>query len=447
MKATAEKREKNVVTLQVEVEAEQLDAALEKAYNEIVKKVSVPGFRKGKAPRVILERHVGKKAFYDEALEKIIPDAYIKAVKDTGIEPVTQPTLEMVQLEEGKPVVFKATVTVKPEVKLGQYKGVEIHRPKVQVSDEDAMMELEMMRNRHAKMVPVENEPVQEGDEAVIDFIGYVDGKPYEGSRAQDYSLLIGSGTFIPGFEDQLIGMRRGETKEVKVTFPEKYHNKELAGKEAVFNVTVKEVKRKELSPIDDDFAKDVSEFETLEELKQDVKKRLEQLSETEMANEIKQTILDKVIENTEVDIPEEMIYYQEEEMLRTMERQMAAQGFSLEEYLRRTKSTMEDLRARLRPDAEKSMRTVLVLEAIAKQENIEVSEEEIQEELAGMAEYMKQDPAVLRKVLKLQNRLNVVIERIRDRKTIEFLEENAVVNEDVGSPLARPDTRNQTGE
>ncbi|MFZ5632390.1 MAG: trigger factor [Bacillota bacterium] len=428
MKATAEKVEKNTVVLEVEVEPEKFSQAVDQAYKKIVKKVSIPGFRKGKAPRIILERYVGKKALYDEAVEIIIPEAYLSAVEDTGIDPVSQPELELVQLEEGKPVVFKAKVVVKPEVRLGQYTGLEVTGPHQEVTEEDVQKELERLQNRHAKLVTLEEGAVEKGDLAAIDFEGKIDGVPFEGGKANDYTLEIGSGSFIPGFEDQIVGMTINETRDIDVKFPDDYGKEELAGKRAVFTVTVKSIKRKELAPLDDEFAKDVSEFDTLEELRADLANKLKQAAEERAKAQIRRDVVAKAVENAEVDIPQEMIDSRMEEMVRNMDQRLSAQGISLDKYLTYTNSNMDELRERVRPDAEQSVRQSLVVDAVAKAENLAVSDEEINEEVNRMSQELKQDPEVIRKILEGQNQMEFIKESLLRDKTVQFLVDRAVL-------------------
>lgn len=428
MKATAEKLEKNTVMLEVEVEPEKFSEAVNQAYKRIVKKVNIPGFRKGKAPRIILERYVGKKALLDEAVEIIIPDAYLSAVEDTGIEPVSQPELELVQVEEGKPVVFKAKVVVKPEVKLGQYAGLEITEPDKEVGEEEVQRELERLQNRHAKLVTLEEGAVEKEDLAVIDFEGKTGGVPFEGGKAENYTLEIGSGSFIPGFEDAIVGMTINEIRDIDVTFPEDYGKEELAGKPAVFTVTVKSLKRKELAPLDDEFAKDVSEFETLEELRADLTNKLKQAAEERAKAQIRREAVAGAVENAEVDIPQEMIDSRVEEMIRNMDQRLSGQGITLQKYLTYTNSTLESMQERVRPDAEQSVRQSLVLDAVAKAENLAVGEEEINEEINRMSGDMKQDPEVIRKILEGQNQIDLIRESIQRDKTVDLIVGKAVL-------------------
>ena len=428
MKSTTEILEKNTVMLQVEVEPEKFSEAVNQAYRKIVNKVNIPGFRKGKAPRVILERYITKEALYDEAVEIVIPDAYLGAVEDTGIEPVAQPEVELVQVEEGKALIFKAKVVVKPEVKLGQYKELEVEEPSFEIGDEDLQKELEHLQNRHAKLLTLEEGTVENGDSVVIDFEGKIGNVPFEGGKAEDYNLEIGSGAFIPGFEEAIVGMTIDEIKDIDVTFPEDYGNEELAGKPAVFTVKVKSVKRKEISELDDEFAKDVSEFDTLEELRADLVNKLKQAAEDRAKNIIRNQTLDKAVENAEVEIPSEMIDTRVEEMIANMNQRLSAQGISLESYLSYTNSNEEELKERVRPDAEKGVRQVLVLDTIAKVENLAIDEEELTEEIKRMGEDMKQDPETVRKILEGENQIEFIKDSMLKDKTVDFLVSKAVL-------------------
>lgn len=426
MKATAERLENNQVTIEVEVDAEQFTKAMDQAYRKLVGKVTVPGFRKGKTPRVVFENFVGKATLYNEAVELVVPDAYMEAVKTTGVEPVSQPQLDLVQVEEGKPVVFKATVRVKPDVKLGQYTGLQVTKPVSEVTGDDIENELKKLQERHARLNNLEEGTVQQADIALIDFVGRKDGVEFEGGAGTDYSLEIGSGSFVPGFEDQLAGVAIGETREVTVTFPEDYPNEDLKGQEAVFTVTVKGIKRKETAALDDEFAKDVSEFDTLEELRADLSNKLKEAAEKRAQQQINGEAVSKAVENAEVDIPDEMIETRLEEMIENMERRLMQQGMTMENYFKYTNSNLDDLKKSLRDDAARGVKTTLVLETIAKQENIEVSDEDLQNEIARMAENYQQEPEVLRKILEGQNQLEYVRDSLQQQKTIEFIAEKA---------------------
>lgn len=430
MKANAERIEKNTVLLEVEVDADQLAKAMNSAYKSLVKKVNIPGFRKGKAPRVVLERFIGKQALIDEAVEIVVPDAYVKAVEDTGVEPVSQPELELVQVEEGKPFIFKAKVVVKPEVKLGQYTGLEVTRPVAEVNENDVQQELELLQNRYAKLITIDEGQAQKGDLIGIDFLGKIDGTPFEGGQAEDYALELGSQTFIAGFEEQVEGMAINETKDIQVKFPDDYAKEDLAGKDAVFTVTLKSIRRKEVSPLDDEFAKDVSEFDTLEELKADLRNKLKQAAEERVKSEMRQQAVDKAVENAEVELPPEMIDRQVEDMLHTMERRLSSQGLTMESYLKYTDSNLAETKEKFRPDAEQSLKNMLVIDAISKSENFTVSEEEIEAEIEKMGKQMQQDTAVLRKILEGQGQLDMLTESLMREKVLQFLVDKANIVE-----------------
>lgn len=434
MKANAERIEKNTVQLEIEVEAEQFDKAIDKAYRRLVQKYSVPGFRKGKTPRPIFERYVGKEVILEEAMESVVPEAYYKAVEETGIEPVDQPKVDVVQAEEGKPVVFKATVLVKPEVVLGQYKEVEVKKPSTDVPGEEVDKALERLQQRHAKIVTMDEGIVNKGDTAVIDFIGKVDGVPFKGGEGKDYSLEIGSGTFIPGFEDQLVDVLVGETTDVKVTFPENYQAAELAGKDAVFTVTVKSLRRKELADLDDEFAKDVSEFDTLEELRADISNKLKEAAEDRAKFQVRQEIVSKIVECTEIEVPAPMVESQMEDMLRNLEGRINSQGMTMENYLQFMNTTMEDFKEKMQPDAVWAAKMNLVMEAIAKAEDIKATEEEIKEETAKIARYYNQEEEPLEKVLS-RGQLDYITDQIVREKTLQFLADNAKVIEGDNEP------------
>lgn len=435
MKAHAERIEKNTVLLEVEVDADQFARAVDRAYRKLVKKVNIPGFRPGRAPRFILERHIGKQALLEEAVEMLVPEAYYQAVKDTGIEPVAQPQLELVQVEEGKPVIFKARVVVKPEVELGQYTGIEVTRPRVEITPEDVERELKKLQERYARLISLDEGTVQKGDYVTIDYEGRVDGEPFEGGQGTDFTLEVGAAGLLPGIEDQLVGTAVGETKEITTRFPDDYPRPELSGREAVFTVTVKALKRKELAPLDDEFAKDVSEFDTLEELKADIENKLKQAAEAKAKAEIRQAVLKKVTDNARVDIPEEMIASRLEEMVQGFERRLMLQGLTLEGYLQYNDLTLEQLKERLRPDAEETLKSMLVLDAIAKAEGIAATEEEIEAEIKRMAEDMRQDPAVVRKAVESQGQLESVTKLVTREKVLQFLVERAkIVEQEVSS-------------
>lgn len=437
MKANAERIEKNTVLLEVEVDAELFSQAVNKAYRNLVKKVNIPGFRKGKTPRHILERYIGKEALYEEAMETLVPEAYFDAVKDTGIEPVDKPQVEIVQAEEGKPVVFKATVVVKPEVELGQYKELEVVKQSYKVEDEDMQKELDRLQNSHAKLLTMEEGTVDKGDIAVIDFLGKTNGEPFKGGEGKDYSLEIGSGSFIEGFEDQIIGMTINETKDILVTFPNSYQAEELAGKEATFTVTVKEIKRKELAPLDDEFAKDVSEFDTLQELKDDIKNKLIQAAESRAKFIIRRELLDKAVNNAVAEIPDSMIEQQTREMFKNIGDNFARQGLSVEDYLNYNKSSIEKMKEDMRPEAERNVKTSLVMESISKAEGITATEDELQAEIEKIASAYRQDPEEFRKTIESEGSLDFIKDNIVKEKTFQFLVDNAKIIEDTNVQAA----------
>ncbi len=428
MKASVEKIEKNRVTLAVEVETEVMSLALQKAYTKIVKQVNIPGFRKGKAPRKILENHIGTEPLLEEAVENVVPNAYSEAVEETAIEPIDQPDIEMVQLEDGKPLIFKATVEVKPEVNLGEYKGLKVPKDKKEVTEDDVERYLKMLQERYAKLVVLdEGEPARKNDTVIINFECFLDGEPFEGSKGEEYPLVLGSGSFIPGFEDQLVGSKAGEEKEVKVTFPEDYQVENLAKKEAVFKVQVKEIKRRELAPIDDEFAKDVSEFETLEELKKGIRKRLETTAEEQSQREFRNRVLDKAVDAAEVDIPEKLINKRLEVMLDNFSKRLEQQGMTMEQYLEYTQSSWKEFKKLYRPEAEKSVKSDLVLEAIAKAEKLDVTEEDMDSQIEKMAKMYKQNVKSLRAIMAAQDSLDSLKYGIMLDKAADFLVDNAV--------------------
>ncbi|WP_019120190.1 trigger factor [Brevibacillus massiliensis] len=422
MAAKWEKLENNQGVLTVEVEPEKVDQALDQAFKTVVKKVNVPGFRKGKIPRKLFEARFGVESLYQDALDILLPAAYGQAVKETGIEPVDRPEVDVEQMGKGEKLIFKATVTVKPEVKLGQYKGLEVEPKDFTVKDEDVDAELKRMQERHAELYVVEDGKVESGDIALIDFEGFQDGDAFEGGKEENYSLEIGSGTFIAGFEDQLIGAAKGEEREVKVTFPEDYHAPNLAGKEAVFKVKVNEIKRKNLPELDDEFAKDVSEFDTLDELKADIKKKLEEKAVRDKDTYIRQELVLKASENAEMDIPAVMIDQEVDQMLREFAQRLQFQGLNLELYYQFSGMDESTLRDQFNTEATTRVRTALTLEAIAKAENIEVTEEDVTEELNKLSEMYKRPADELRSIFTSQDGMAGLYHDIKTRKTVDLL-------------------------
>jgi len=426
MKASWEVLEKNQGVLSVEVDAERVKGALDQAFKKVVQKVNVPGFRKGKVPRGIFESRFGAESLYQDAIDILLPDAYTQAVKETGIQPVDRPEIDVEQFGKGQPFVFKAKVTVKPEVKLGDYKGLEVPAAEAEVTEEELNAELERLQQRHAELTVIDEGTAEKGDIAIIDFDGYVDGEPFEGGKSERYSLELGSGSFIPGFEDQVIGMGTGDFKDVEVTFPESYHAENLAGKSAVFKVKLHEIKRKNLPALDDEFAKDVSEFDTLEEYKQDLAKTLKSRKEKEQESKREAAVVEQASAAAEVDIPSAMIQSEVDYMLRDFENRLRMQGMNLDLYYQFSGQDEAALREQMKGDAEKRVRNNLVLEAIAKAEGIEVSEEELSEELESLSKQYNRPAAELRDIFERNGNLDSLKEELSLRKTIKFLLENS---------------------
>ena len=400
MSLQVEKMEKNMAKLTIEVSAEELEKAIQGAYLKNKNKITLPGFRKGKAPRVMIEKMYGKGVFLEDAANALIPSAYSKALNECDLEIVSQPEIDITQLEAGKPFIFTAEVAVKPEVTLGEYKGVEVKKIDVEVTEEEINAELKKEQENNSRTILVEDRPVENGDIATIDFEGFVDGTPFEGGKGSDYPLTIGSNTFIPGFEEQLIGANAGEKRDVNVTFPEEYQAKELAGKAAVFKCEVKKIEKKELPELDDEFAKDVSEFDTLEEYKADIKKNLTEKKEADAKRQKEDEAVQKAVENATMEIPDAMIRTQVNQMVDDFSRRMQAQGLSMEQYFQFTGMTIDKLMEEMKPQALKRIQTRLVLEKIAEVENIQPSEERVEEEIGKMAEMYKMEKDKLRELI-----------------------------------------------
>lgn len=392
MSVQVEKLEKNMAKLTVEVSAEDFKAAIKKAFNKNKNRFSIPGFRKGKAPQAMIEKMYGEGVFYEDAADEAINASYAEAMKESGLDIVSRPEVTIEKIGKDEPFVYSALVAVKPEVTLGQYKGVEVEKADASVSAEDVEAELKKVQEQNARLLTVEDRGVEDGDQTVIDFEGFVDGKGFEGGKAEDYPLTIGSHSFIDTFEEQLIGKKIGEECEANVTFPTEYHAADLAGKPATFKVTVKEIKVKELPELNDEFASEVSEFDTLDEYKKDVEKKLAEKKEIEANSKNEDAVVAKVVENASMEIPDKMIDAQAENMVQDMARRMQSQGLSLDMYLKYTGMTVEQMKEQARPDAEKRIRTRLVLEAVAQAENIQISDEKVDEEVAKMAEAYKME-------------------------------------------------------
>jgi len=427
MNVKVENVEKNVVQLEIEVDAEKFEQGIQRAYLKNVKKYNVPGFRKGKAPRKMIERYYGEGVFFDDAINEVCPGAYNEAIEAHNIHPVDRPDIDIKQIEPGKSLIFTAKVTVKPEVELGEYKGVEVSKIDVNVTDEDVQKELERVADRNSRLITVEDRPVQKGDIVVIDFEGFIDGVPFEGGKGTNYSLEIGSGYFIPGFEDQLIGATTGAQVDVNVTFPEDYGNAEVAGKAALFKVTVHEIKVKELPTIDDEFAKDVSEFETLEEYKADIKKKLVEAAEHRAKHQLEDNVVGKVTENATVDIPKVMIEKQIDSMVRDFELRLRFQGLDIENYLKMMNMDMKTFREQFAERAEKEVKTQLVLEKISEVENPEVTDEDVNKEISRLAENYNQKEEEFRKHLS-EDDIEYIRSGLKISKTVDFLVANAKI-------------------
>ena len=400
MSLQVEKLEKNMAKLTIEVSAEDLDKAMEKAYQKQKSRISLPGFRKGKAPRKMIESMYGKGVFMEDAVNSLVPQEYTKALGECDLEIVSQPEINVTQMEPGKALIFTADVAVKPEVTLGDYKGVEVPKSEIAVTDEEVDAEVKKEQDKNARTVAVENRAAANGDITTIDFEGFVDGVAFEGGKGTDYALTLGSGTFIPGFEDQLVGANTGDHVEVKVTFPEEYQAKELAGKEAVFQCDVKKIETKEVPELDDEFAKDVSEFDTLAEYKEDVKKKLTEKKEKEARTAKENAAVDKAIENAQMDIPELMTKTECRQMMDDFSRRMQQQGLSMEQYFQFTGQSMDKMMEDMKPQALKRIQTRLVLEKVAEAENIQPSEEEITEEIQKMADAYKMEADKIREAI-----------------------------------------------
>ena len=423
MKVSRENGENQEVVLTIEASAENWDKAIADAAKRIAKEVNIPGFRRGKAPRRIVEQRIGKEALIDEAYENFGPRVFDEALAEEKLELATYPNFERVQAEEGKPFILKATITPKPEVKLGEYKGLKIEKKVEAITDETVLEHIDKMRDRKAQMVDApEGAEAQMGDLTTIDFKGFADGEAFEGGEGKDYPLQLGSGSFIPGFEDQLVGMMVGEEREVKVTFPEDYHSEKLAGKEAVFKCRMNKLKNKELPELDDAFVQQATVFKTVDELKKDVREKLEKAAESKAENDRRVAAIDKAAENAEMDIPEVMIEDRIDQMLHEFAMRLEQQGMKFEQYLQYSGGDLTKLRAQYRDTAKKNVRTDLMLEAVAKAEKIEVSGDDIRTEIAMMAQMYNATPAQVQKIVRQQGRLNDLAVTVMRRKTAKFI-------------------------
>ena len=425
MKCKVEKtKNANEVKLEITVEAEKFNDAIKKVYFKSAKYFNIPGFRKGKAPMNIVEKYYGKEIFYEDAFNEVAGDALDEAVKENDLYVVSRPDIDVTQIEKGKDLIFTAVMQTKPEAELGKYKGIEIKKIEYKVTAEDVNHELSHMQEHNARMITVEDRPVESGDIVTIDFEGFVDGKAFDGGKAEGHELEIGSNTFIPGFEDQIIGMKIDEEKDINVKFPEEYFSKELAGKDATFKVKLHEIKKKELPKLDDEFAKDVSEFDTLKELKEDIKKKQQKQNDDKAKYETEDAVIKAVCENVKVDIPSGMIETEVDNMIKDIEQRLSYQGLKLEQYLQMMGKTTEEMRKEYEPQAIDSIKSRLALEAVIKAEKIEATEEEVDEKMKEMAKnYGKENDE---EFMKNENVRNYIKDGLTSQKAIEFLVKNA---------------------
>lgn len=426
MSLQVENLEKNMAKLTIEVPASEFEKALQSAYNKQKKSISVPGFRKGKVPRQMVEKMYGPEIFYEDAANELIPTAYEEELKNCDLEIVSRPTVDIVQIKKGENFIFTAEVAVKPEVTLGEYKGMEVDKTSTRVTQKEVEAKIKEEAEKNARTVTVEGRPVQDGDEVILDFEGFVDGEAFEGGKGENYPLTIGSGSFIPGFEEQLVGAEAEKEVEVKVTFPEEYHAEELKGKDAVFKCTIHEIKEKQIPEIDDEFAAEVSEFDTLDEYKADVKAKIKEQKENEGKQKKEDQAVEKAVANAIMEIPEAMIDEQVRQMVNEFAQNMQYQGISFEQYCQITGMTLEKIQEETRPQAVKRIETRLVLEAIAKAENIEVTEERLDEEIKKMAESYNMEADKLKELMGEEEKKQM-LEDIAVQDAVTFLVENAV--------------------
>ena len=425
MSLQVEKLEKNMAKLTIEVPAEEFDAAIKNAYNKNKNKFSIPGFRKGKAPLAMLEKMYGAGIFYEDAANEVIDASYPKAAEESKEEIVSTPEIKVTQIEKGKAFIYEATVALKPEVTLGEYKGVEVKKAEAVVTDEDVENELTAARKKNGRLIDVEDGTIEDGDNTIIDFTGYIDDKTFDGGAGTDYPLVIGSHSFIEGFEDQLIGKKKGETCDVNVTFPAEYHADELAGKPAKFVVTIKEVKRNELPELNDEFASEVSDFDTLDEYKADIRKKLQEKKEQDAKVENENNVIEKVIENAQMELPQPMVDTQAREMVENYARRLQSQGLNINDYMKYTGMTPEKLMEQMRPEAEKRIKTRLVLEKVVEVENVEVSDEKLDEQINEIAASYKLEGAKLKEMMGEREK-EQIREDLKVQAAIDLLVEQA---------------------
>ncbi len=425
MSLQVEKLEKNMAKLTIEVSAEEFEKAIHRAYLKNKGKMNIQGFRKGKVPQAVIERMYGAQIFYEDAANDVIPTAYQEEIGKSELIIVSQPKIDVEQIEKGKPFIFTAEVALKPEVTLGDYKGIEVKKIEIEVTEEELNQEIERVRNQNGRTVTVEDRAVQQNDMTVIDFEGFVDGEPFQGGKGENYDLVIGSGAFIPGFEDQLIGAEIGKEIEIQVTFPEQYHSKDLAGKAATFKVTVKEIKVKELPELDDEFASEVSDFDTLEEYKQDVKAKLLEKKEDDAYDQKEDAVVEKIIENSQMEIPEAMVDYQIRNMMDEFVRNLQMQGLSIEQYFQFTGLSAQKMMEDMKPNAMKKIQSRLVLEKIAELENLTATQEDVDQEIEDAAAAYNMEASKLRDFMG-EAEMKQMKEDIVVQKAAEFVVEAA---------------------
>lgn len=435
MKVTLEKVENNTAFVNVEADAEEFDKAVGQSYRKNVKRFFVPGFRKGKAPRRMVELHYGPEVLYEDAAEILLPDAFDQAVKENGLEPIDQPKYDVSQIELGKPMLASIEITVKPEVILPEYKGLEVEKLVYNVTEEEIDKELTALQDKNARLVAVEDQAAEEHDIAVIDFEGSVDGVPFEGGKGENYPLHLGSGTFIPGFEEQVIGMKTGEERDIKVTFPEQYQSQDVAGKDVVFKVNVKELKRKELLTIDDEFAKDVSEFDTLEELKDDIRLKLEKKARALEEGALKGAVVNKLSEMVEVEIPKIMIDKETERLMMDFAMNLQYSGIDISTYLKATGASAESFKADFKEKAAANVKSSLILDEVAKRENIKVTDEELEKKIGDYAQLAKKTVDEYKKGLQPQD-IQGIGDSILTQKVFDLLIDNARLTEKIAEAV-----------
>ena len=426
MSVQVEKLEKSMAKLTITVEAAKFDAAVDSAYQKNKGKIALPGFRKGKAPRAMIEKMYGTGVFFEDAANELIPEAYETAAKESELEIVAQPEIEVTQMDKGTDFIFTATVAIKPEVTLGDYKGIEVEKKEAEVSEEEITAEIDKAREANSRLITIEDRATEDGDTVIIDFDGYVDGKQFEGGYAEDYTLVLGSHSFIDNFEDQLVGKNLGEDVEVNVTFPEEYHVDELKGKPALFKVKIKEIQKKELPELDDDFAQDVSDFDTLDEYKADVEKKILENKENQIKREQEDQIIEKIIENAQMEIPQQMIAAQTRQMTQEFAQRLQSQGLSLEQYMQFTGLTPQKMMEDLEPQALKRIQSRLVLDAVVAAENIEASDEEIDKELENMASMYQMEIDKLKELIGDDEKKQIGMD-LAVQKAVEFVVKEAV--------------------